>query len=142
MENIAQSIKILSELIEKKANSELAQHNITLGQARILILLLKSSSQISLKDLERLFNVSQATMQGTISRMEKKGYICTVYMKGDKKTKYTVLTDYGRELAEDILKVIADMNSWISQPLSENEKKEFLRMINKIHNSITSSDII
>ncbi len=142
MENIAQSIKILSELIEKRANSELAQHNITLGQARILILLLKSTRQISLKDLEKLFNVSQATMQGTISRMEKKGYICTVYMSGDKKTKYTVLTDYGRELAEEILKVIGEMNSWISQPLTESEKNEFLRMMNKIHNAIKNPDIL
>jgi len=136
MENIAQSIKILSDLIEKKANSELAAHNITLGQARILILLLKSTRQISLKDLEKLFNVSQATMQGTISRMEKKGYICTVYMSGDKKTKYAVLTDYGKELSEDIFKLICDMNNWISQPLTETEKKEFIRMVNKIHSSI------
>lgn len=142
MENIAHSIKTLSELIEKRANSELARHNITLGQSKILTFLLKSTKQISLKELEKLFRVSQATMQGTISRMEKKGYLCTVYMSGDKKTKYVVLTDYGRELAEDIYKIIGDMNSWIAQPLSEAEQKEFIRMINKIHSSISSSDSI
>ena len=138
MENVAQSIKILSELIEKKANSELAAHNITLGQSRILILLLKSPRQISLKELEKLFNVSQATMQGVIARMEKKGYLCTVYMSGDKKTKYAVLTDYGRELAEKLYRVIGDTNSWIVQSLTEAEQKEFMRMIDKIHNSVNS----
>ena len=87
MENVAQSIKILSELIEKKANSELAAHNITLGQSRILILLLKSPRQISLKELEKLFNVSQATMHGTICRMEKKGYLCRKAVQGYRRYK-------------------------------------------------------
>lgn len=132
MENIAQKIKFLSDLIEKKSNNELASRNITLGQARILIFLLKSTKQLSLKDLEKLFNVSQATMQGTICRMEKKGYLCTVYMSGDKKTKYAVLTDYGRELAEDLFKFIEDANRSIMEPLTAAEQTEFSRLLSKI----------
>ncbi|MBQ6896727.1 MAG: MarR family transcriptional regulator [Oscillospiraceae bacterium] len=135
MENISQSIKCLSDIIEKTANHKLSAYNITIGQAKILMML-KETEHISLKNLEKLFNVTQATMQGTISRMEKKGYICTVYMAGDKKNKYVVLTEYGRQLSENIVKTINDMDQLLVSSLTDDEAKEFMRILGKMHSSV------
>ena len=136
MENIAQSIKMLSDLIEKKANSELSYCNITIAQARILIYLLSQPCHISMKELERIFNVSQATMQGTISRMEKKGYLCTVYLPDNRRQKLVVLTDYGKTVAHTLLKRMNGINSQIAQPLTADEMETFCRIITKLNSSL------
>ena len=55
--NTATTIKLISDLLEKKANSELGRYNITLSQARILsVLFLSKADSLSLKALEKLFH--------------------------------------------------------------------------------------
>lgn len=136
MENISQSIKTINDIIEKKANNELSQFNITISQARILAFLAGVNRQVPLKELEKAFNVSQATMQGTIARMEKKGYLCTVYLPVNRRQKLVVLTEYGQQLTDKMLKRISSINLDIAQSLTAEEQKEFSRIINKIHNSL------
>ena len=136
MKNFALNIKVLSELIEKKANSTLADFGITISQARVLIYLLESYRQISLKELEKQFNVSQATMQGVIARMEKKGYLCTVYLPANRKQKLVVLTEYGAQLADKMLKNIAAVNNSLADSLTEDEQKEFARLLKKVKDAL------
>ena len=136
MENFAHDLKVLSDLIEKKANSVLAKFGITISQARVLIYLLNINRQISLKELEKQFNVSQATMQGVISRMEKKGFLCTVYLPSNRKQKLVVLTEYGAQLAEEMLQSISAVNNSLVNSLTAEEQKEFVRMLGKIKESL------
>ena len=136
MENIALNIKLLSDLIEKKANSTLATYGVTLSQARVLIYLAKNPGHISLKELERVFNVSQATMQGVIARMEKKGYLCTVYLPTNRKQKLVVLTEYGSELTMSMLNGIRKVNNKLTKSLSEDEQNNLAVMLDKIKCSL------
>ncbi|MBP1553999.1 MAG: MarR family transcriptional regulator [Oscillospiraceae bacterium] len=136
MKNFALDVKVLSDLIEKRANSTLADFGITISQARVLIYLMESHRQISLKELEKHFNVSQATMQGVIARMEKKGYLCTVYLPTNRKQKLVVLTEYGAQLADKMLKSIAAVNNSLADSLTEDEQKEFARLLKKVKDAL------
>lgn len=136
MKNFALDVKVLSDLIEKRANSTLADFGITISQARVLIYLMESYRQISLKELEKQFNVSQATMQGVIARMEKKGYLCTVYLPANRKQKLVVLTEYGAQLADKMLKSIAAVNNSLADSLTEDEQKEFARLLKKVKDAL------
>ena len=136
MENFALDLKVLNDLIEKKANSCLAHYGITISQARILTHLARCNRQIPLKELEKTFNVSQATMQGVIARMEKKGLLCTVHLPADRKQKLVVLTEFGSNLAANIFSDISDINNNLIDNLTVEEQSEFLRILRKMRHSI------
>lgn len=136
MDNLALNIKLISDLIEKNANNTLAEFGVTLSQARVLNYIEKSDRQVSLKELEKSFNVSQATMQGVIARMEKKGYLCTVYLPENRRQKLVVLTEYGRQLTRDLFKNICSINNSLVNSLTEQEYKDFSVMLDKIRKSI------
>ena len=135
--NITVTLKLINDLVEKKANSELGKYNITLSQARILAALFNSKADnLSLKALEKLFNVSQATMQGTISRLNKKGFVDVSCLPNDKKTKYVSLTHDGKLLVGSISKCIGDVNHSMTENLTNEELDEFYRIMTKMYASL------
>lgn len=137
MDDLTQYIKITSDTIEKRINCELKALNVTSAQMRILIELHNHSEEnVLMKDLEKVFNVTQATMQGIISRMEKKGYLSTEYLKSDKRVKYVVLTDEGRKLVKTALEKIRETQNMISSSLSDAEAEKFIKCMEKIYAAI------
>ena len=96
----------------------------------------RSEENVLMKDLEKVFNVTQATMQGIISRMEKKGYLSTEYLKSDKRVKYVVLTDEGRKLVKTALEKIRETQNMISSSLSDAEAEKFINCMEKIYDAI------
>lgn len=137
MDNLTQYIKITSDTIEKRINCELKALNVTSAQMRILIELHnRSEENVLMKDLEKVFNVTQATMQGIISRMEKKGYLSTEYLKSDKRVKYVVLTDEGTNLVKTALEKIRETQNMISSSLSDDEAEKFINCMEKIYDAI------
>ncbi len=137
MDNLTQYIKMISEKIEKRMNCELKALNITASQMRILIELYNcDDAKVLMKDLEKRFNVTQATMQGIISRMEKKGYLCTEYLINDKRVKCVMLTDGGTKLAKTVLEKICETHNMISSSLSDTEAEQFKICMDKIYNAI------
>ena len=137
LDDLTQYIKITSDTIEKRINCELKALNVTSAQMRILIELHnRSEENVLMKDLEKVFNVTQATMQGIISRMEKKGYLSTEYLKSDKRVKYVVLTDEGRKLVKTALEKIRETQNMISSSLSDAEAEKFIKCMEKIYAAI------
>ena len=137
MDNLTQYIKMISEKIEKRMNCELKALNITASQMRILIELYnRNDAKVLMKDLEKFFNVTQATMQGIISRMEKKGYLRTEYLISDKRVKCVMLTEEGTKLAKTALEKICETHKMISSSLSDKEAEQFKTCMDKIYNAI------
>ena len=137
MDNLTQYIKMISEKIEKRMNCELKALNITASQMRILIELYnRDDAKVLMKDLEKRFNVTQATMQGIISRMEKKGYLRTEYLISDKRVKCVMLTDEGTKLAKTVLEKLCETHNMISSSLSDTEAEQFKICMDKIYNAI------
>lgn len=129
-------VKILSERIEKRANQLLQQYAVTFSQIRILMVLYYYvETSCSMKELERIFHVSQQTIAGTVSRLEKKGLIVSFSHPEDKRIKKVMITDKGRQLSVDAEKIILEMEENEFSGLTDEEQKIFLSLLQKICNT-------
>lgn len=135
MNRIAPQIKILSERIEKEANNNLAQFGITLSQMRVLVTLHYSCEGVySLKELEKIFNFSQQTIAGIVSRLERKGLLKSAVDEQDRRVKKVFITESGRELAEASQHETIETERWLTECLSEEEEETFRKLLTKINN--------
>lgn len=130
-------VKLLSEIIEKKANGELKKYNITIGQVRVLGILYYSQHQeCSLKELEKIFHTSQATIAGIVSRLEDKKLIIGFSDAQDKRVKKVKLTKEGEMLASEAQLKVNDMEKWLTSKLAEDERAELIRLLYKVYDTI------
>lgn len=130
-------VKLLSEIIEKKANGELKKYNITIGQVRVLGILYYSQHQeCSLKELEKIFHTSQATIAGIVSRLEDKKLIIGFSDAQDKRVKKVKLTKEGEMLASEAQLKVNDMEKWLASNLAEDERAELIRLLYKVYDTI------
>lgn len=130
-------VKLLSEIIEKKANSVLKDYDITIGQARVLVSLYYSENQeCSLKELESIFHTAQATIAGIVSRLEDKELLVGFSEPHDRRIKKVRLTKAGEELVNKAQEKVYDMETWLTSNLEENESKELIRLLYKVYDTI------
>ena len=126
-------IKIINEGIEKKANQALQQFAITFSQMRILMSLYYSVDETyALKELEKIFNLSQQTIAGTVSRLEKKELVASYTDQKDKRIKKVSLTPKGRELSVKGKEIVEETEEWLCSELSLEEQNIFLSLLQKI----------
>lgn len=73
-------IKRLNDALGRKANNTLMCDDVTLSQIKVLATISEAANEtITLKELEKHFEVKQATMAGIAARLEKKGMIKGFY---------------------------------------------------------------
>ena len=119
-------LKRATDGVEKLANKSLKDKNMTLSQCGFLSYLNEKENNIAaLKELEKYFEVSQATLQGTAARLEAKKLIELVGDAKDKRIKLAKLTSLGREAFKeaDILRVKND--EFIFRRFYRRRKKDF-----------------
>ncbi len=135
--NIIRTLKRVYDGIEKRGNKDLKGLGLTLNQCAVLGYLAKQQNFLApIKTIEKDFGVSQATMQGNISRLVKKGFISLIVDADDRRIKQAMLTDQGKEcwaIAEQ--KRIASMN-YLFGDFSEQEKEILKMLLQKIYNKL------
>ncbi len=98
-EGVFHIIKRVVDGIEKRANNDLKDTGLTLNQCAILgYLSTKENNTASIKNIEKAFEVSQATMQGTIQRLVKKEFIALNGEPSDRRIKNAALTTLGLDV--------------------------------------------
>lgn len=136
-ERVIPMVKLLSEIIEKKANGELKKYDITIGQVRVLAILYYSEQkECSLKELERIFHTSQATIAGIVSRLENKKFLVGVSDVQDRRIKKVRLTKAGEDLAKNAQVKVNDMEKWLTSNLEKEEREELIRLLYKMYDTI------
>ncbi len=133
----AHLIKAIDETLEKRTNSELGRYNLTASQMRILMVLYCAEKTISsLKAIEKRVHLSQATVQGLVARMEKKGFLETLSYPKDRRVKMIKLTNQGQELICRAADADARTQRWLTAALSEREACELRNLLCKVYASI------
>lgn len=134
-------IKNISEIVEKKANRNFKQYDITFAQMRVIMMLYKAQDyEYSFKELEKYFKVSQQTMAGIIKRLEIKEIVETKIDTNDKRSKNVVLTDSGILIGRKSEEKIVEANDWISHCLTKEEKDVFIQLLKKIYFNINEKE--
>ena len=130
-------IKRLNDILVRCANKELKIDDMTTSQIKLLIIISETESEsITLKELEKYFGVSQATIAGIVARLEKKAMIESYYEPEDMRVKHVRLTDKGREVCKRAWGNMVKKEEWFLSSLDGAEKDELQRLLQKIYDNV------
>ena len=129
--------KRIDNALEKEANQNLQDLNLTLQQNRVLILLAHAEEYtLSLKALEERFGAAQSTVAGLVSRLEKKGLIEAVPDPADRRVKLVRLTEEGVMLHAKSRQKVVDSEERLTALLSPEEKEQLLTCLKKVYEAV------
>ena len=89
-----------------------------------------------MKELERVFHVSQPTIVGIVSRLEKNKLVESFGLADDKRIKIVRLTRHGKNQIGDIRFSMNSAENKLFLALTNDEKKLFMTLLTKISNSL------
>ena len=123
-------IKQVQDAFGKKLNNSLRESGLTHVQIGVLsVLEHMEGKQLRLKELEKIFHVSQPTVVGVVDRLEEKGYIRTVRDPSDKRVRLAQITEEGTKKWRHEHDVVKKTDREMVRGLSEAEQKELMRML-------------
>lgn len=137
--SIGRMLKIITTCIDKKANNELSRVNLTRTQMEMLVFIFfytKDGKEINQVDIEKEFNLKNPTVTGIINRLENKGYIIRRKSEKDKRYKKIEITETGKELVIKGKNKMDKREEELLNFLTDDEKKELDRLLNKIIENI------
>ena len=119
-------------------NSFLTKHHVSQGRFTVLMLLQRDCeapcTPASLADESR---VTRATMTGLIDTLEKDGMVIREADKNDRRTLHVRLTRRGKSFLKKLLPAYFRRVSAIIEPLSETERKQLVRLLQKIQQGLS-----
>ncbi len=130
-------LKQINDVMEKNANNALRGQDLTISQSGVLVLLdEKKEKTATFKELEKNFGVSQPTMVGILSRLEQKKLVEIITEPDDKRIRLAHLTQKGADKCKEGYKHMKSAEELLLHGLTDTEKKEFLRLLQKIRSYI------
>lgn len=130
--SVGRLIKISNLLFETYINNSLKEMNLTNSQMNVLLCVYvmgKKNKDVNQVDIQNIFNLSNPTVSGILSRLEDKGFLVR---ENDGRKNRIKLTDNGIQLirnGEEKIKLIEDK---IVNCLSSDEKDILLNILRKI----------
>ena len=95
-------LKMITDKIKIQADANLAQHDLTLTQSRVLGYLARNGGTATQKEIEGFLQVSHPTVAGIISRMEQNGFVRCWLDPADKRSKIVSQTERAAAVAQDM----------------------------------------
>lgn len=148
---IGHEIKMLSNLIKRYIDSNIARHNgidsegnsdrsnheLTGMQSLIIkYLYYNDSKEVFQRDIEKKFNIRRSTSTRILQLMEKKGLINRTSVDYDARLKKLKLTQKSIELHRMIEQDIDTFEIKMREEISEEEMNAFMKTIRKIRSNI------
>lgn len=137
---IGLEVKKLSNLFKRTVDRAVSKHGIeelTATQGFVIRYLCQNTEKnIYQKDLEKEFSVRRSTATALLQLMEKKGLILRVPDEKDHRLKKIVLTEKSLERHKIITAEIDKTEKKLLDGLTDDEVREFFRLINKISDNL------
>jgi DNA-binding MarR family transcriptional regulator len=120
--------------------AHLAQHDITQGRFGVLMALWgncqragsENDKPLTPAELAERTGVTRATITGLVDTLERAGYVTRTPHPEDRRMMCVGLTKRGEKLLEQIMPEHFRRMAWLMEPLSENERKTFVRLLTKV----------
>ena len=117
--------------IEKQNMKKMAQYKLTLPQFNVMEVLFNAGS-MPLKKISNELNVTGANITCVVDNLEKRDLVVRIPSKTDRRIINANLTEKGKEIIESILPEYFDMLVNTTDNLAESEKKELIRLLEKL----------
>ncbi|MCE3039474.1 MarR family winged helix-turn-helix transcriptional regulator [Helicobacter anatolicus] len=130
--NVVKALFFAAKNIRVLLANMLREFDIGFEQAGILSVV-KKNKMSSINEIAAIFDKDKGTISRAMKTLEAKGLISRIHQDGDKRVVYIELTELGRKKVEIIEKVMQEINEQkIDKALQDEEKKAFLKTLNKI----------
>lgn len=81
------------------------------------------------RDICNITSISKQTINSAVQKLEREGYL--VLKQGKGRDMHIFLTDKGKELADEKIQLVIDMENHVFQEMSRKESHELLRLTRK-----------
>ena len=130
-------IKRISEKMEREGNRRLQEKGVTLSQLKILLhLMTQSEHDLTLKELESYFGMSQATIAGIAARLERKRLVTSTGDRNDRRIKHIRVSAAGEALCKDAEAEKQAGEAWLVRGLSDEEKSMLNTLLVKVYEGL------
>lgn len=134
-------LKRIDDLMHKDANKMLEKEGVTFSQHHVLVYLIKKDDKTAtLKEIEKFFKVSQASMAGVVKRLEEKEFVKSFYKENDKRIKYVSLTDKGIKVVKKSHEHMLEKEGKMRSLYTDEEIKRLEEFLNRLYLFLESED--
>lgn len=137
---IAATMGLIEKLMKNRFDRELERVGLTISQIQVLIYILreqrKKEREITAKELEQRFRVSNPTMSGILRRLEKKGFIVRKPGSLDKRNKQIRIQADVDELYRLVEDRIAQEKERLFQGITKEELQGLAKSLTQILHNI------
>ena len=134
--------QILPEIMKgfaRKQNNEVYKGKITLPQILILELLSRQGAS-KMTDLAKFMQVTTAASTGIVERLVRQGYVQRVHDRNDRRIVRIQLNVKGTELLKKIIHQRTQSVIRIFSQISENDRKEYLRILMQVKDILVKEE--
>lgn len=129
--------KQIHDRLEKQANNALRAKDLTMMQVSVLMVLQQALEQrLSMKELERYFEVAQSTVAGIVSRLEQKGLVEAFGDPADKRIKLVRITSAGEIYCEESACRMKDAEEKLLQGFTGKERKQLNHLLARVADNL------
>lgn len=121
--------------IKNEMENALIPYNITTTQF-VVLLKLSEKDRMTQKDLSFETNYKQSALTLILDKLESKKLIIREAKENDRRAYLIVITKEGRELERKLIVIAKELEKRILDGISEEQKKEFLNILDKIFYNI------
>ena len=132
-DKIAILIKKLSLEIDKLSNPILEPYDLTNSQFKILkYILMNPEKNIRQADIEHYFSMTNPTVTGLVQTLERKGMIERRVNPDDSRSKILCPTKKTIDMKDTLYGLGDELENRLTGVLDADEKKELMRLLNKL----------
>jgi len=117
-------------------NSEL--NDLIPTHGNVLTALYESSEKLTMKDIAQIISKDKSTVTPLINKLVKLGYIRKQKSDADGRVTFIELTEKGRAVRPSYENISRKINATAFNGFSDEEKKEFLRLLKKLNKNFKS----
>ncbi|TYO95254.1 MarR family transcriptional regulator [Geothermobacter ehrlichii] len=125
---LAYKLHYITRMCMNMLNQEIKPYGVVHGQVPVLCCLHGNEGQTQ-KELCEQIQVEQPTLANTLMRMEKSSLIKRIPCEKDKRKTKIYLTPESRPIITTLQNHAEDVSQWMLSAMSDEEKKEFLRLL-------------
>lgn len=105
-------------------------------QIDIMEYLAEATEEVYQKELEKEFRLRKSTISGILQTMEKNGMIRKFESKGDFRSKRIELTKKGKDIFNNTINKIMNMENLLEKDIKKKELKTFFKVVDQIKRNL------
>lgn len=118
-------------------DARVKERGLTLARARTLLALTEQEGLYQ-RELAEALEIENATMVRLLDGLERQSFIERQAVQGDRRAKRVVMTEEGKELAEQVEKLAGDVRKDLLKGVSNEELSVALRVLRKMSDSMNN----